>query len=602
MERLKNTRAQKRNTFSYIKQACKTTVRVDGERIDFCFNVNNGKIIRNCKDGSRCLTCSFVNDEDEFCTNIAEDIFNGYCEKHQNGVKNYIKSTTEIGNERENIIFEILTKYEGVVNVENIGSRCGSFDIIFQLNDEVKAGLSHYRGVQIKSIYYHNGCYRMNINRSYPDDMLIIGVGDNGRRCIYFFNELNTDTTKTLPYNTNNPYFERLFDGINIVNKYSGLTFEETLFNLIERTAIFDESSFSFNYRQELKGYEILKNKCKDLGLTFKYKDTHESVIDCYINDKSVQCKVSSTKHPNSPSTITFKLEHKIDGQSKPYDDSVDFFCLIPLTDELKDNPIVYMIPKQFMIESNHIKSETSEGQIYFGLRMHENVFKQFEDNFESFLSNSEESHKFKGENNIANIFKKQCKCVGINFIPSGYNNALGGRIGNYTFIFRTFTNRSTGTSPRPSLQCSNLAKGYNIETAPDFFILTASGLPNFFVIFPKQILIDMGYITSDIKDAPKSFSITVPDKMSSDNWAKKYINNFGQLKNLPNKLNKEEDNNGSTQNNNHSSTETSNKDTSDKRRKRQNISEKKMDILIGLLRNFDARLNRLEKHLNVTS
>jgi hypothetical protein len=103
-----------------------------------------------------------------------------------------------------------------------------------------------------------------------------------------------------------------------------------------------------------------LKIKCNNEKFKFKINDTHDSKIDCFINNHKIQCKTTSVKSTNKTYKCTI-LKSGGSGTLIPYSykDNIDFFVI----EIVGYNNFFFIIPINDLIHNGYISTESNKGK-----------------------------------------------------------------------------------------------------------------------------------------------------------------------------------------------------------------------------------------------
>ena len=491
----------------------------------------NNNILERSKDGIVWKSICVFNLDGQCCNYRIKE--NGcYCRKHPNGILIDV-STVKIGDATENWVFNILKESLDLLNIQLKGQENSKLDIIYQVKDEVEQGILHYRGIQVKTLKSNKNktSFSMNDLKKYDNDTLIVGVDVERKYMRLILRScIKESDSDTFAFNINKissnirPY---IFLGLEDI--FSGSNFQDNLIRLCKNSTIYDHTQF---YENELNEHNMmikLEELCKEKNLNFKINDTSDSSIDCFINNKRIQCKYSNSINTN---LYSFGLKHSVNGKkNQPYSENdVDLFIF-----QHKNEPLFWVIPSSVLSHFGYLKTDTLIGKNSLNLTSlsynKDDWTKKFSNRFDLIDENYDLSELI----NLDNFFDKfqhVCKINDIECIRDmsdlNYNNCF---INNKTANFIKSTNKS-GKNYYFQISRSNIAYHTN-NIVPDFFIFRIEDYPDNFYIFPKEILIMKEIIgTGNIK-GKSSFLFPIPFDNTNNRklWCFDYLDKFDLLK-----------------------------------------------------------------------
>ena len=451
-----------------------------------------------------------------------------YCKKHQGGVFIPIESNTAIGDKAEKFIYSLLIQSDKLINVKIVGNENGKLDITYQLKDELDRNLYIIRGLQIKTLIkdnYAKNSYKCLIEQ-YDEDTLIVAIDKEFKYICIVFKKLLT--------NKNNIYVN--FNKNNEISQYVYRVDENLFFDyLIECckiSTIYDQTQFSADNLKEKIMVEFLKTQCSKDNLDFRPNDTSDSSIDCFIHNKSVQCKYASTIHRN---LYSFSIHHTINGTvSLPYseDDQIDFFIFSYC------NNYWWVIPTSVLIHYGYIKTCKQEGKIGINLCYHDNQnehwTKQFIVHDLKTIFNPFDMTQLFNENDMFDKFQFICKTKSIECIRNMENLNLKNFYIRDKLIKYSESNTKIHQCYKFNLQMSkDISYNKDTDIIPDFFVFRI-GLVEYkdhFYIIPKEIFIEHKIIGSNDTKGCTQINIPPPGKVNRNKpWLSNYLNNYEPL------------------------------------------------------------------------
>ena len=340
------------NIIIYIKNNKK--YRLHGNKLNLICMYDNCITNRDSRSGNYCAIHKNGTSHDH--PDKIRERENAMHTRKENG-----KYCTQIGDATEIWLCNILKIYDSIHSVKRIGQTGSKFDIIYKCINK-----NAFRGIQVKTLIKnsrYDNSYSMNLPKyKYKKDTLIIGINQERNRFVLFFNN-NLSECLTFPFNNKNAkYKNNMYD--------SPLKFIYNLEKLLKLSSIYDgKNDISLTSLQERNSLSRIENNCKKIRLFFKENDTHNSPIDCYINNFNIQCKTSTSKSSQNNyvfnisknnGTITNKRTHV------PYSDKddIDFFIF----EIISDINTFYIIPIKEMIKKGCVKTNNQLGKLQIHL------------------------------------------------------------------------------------------------------------------------------------------------------------------------------------------------------------------------------------------
>ena len=524
-------------TFSYIKENIRSSFWLEVKKIIYFFYHNERIWRMKSKHNTYEFVCKFIHSNGKFCTRF--DTNDGYCCYHKNGIIQESQSTTEIGDNSEIYIKEILEKSDQFLDIQKVGSEPGKLDIIFQVQEDINNGFFYYRGIQVKTI---SDNFDIFMDKEYSDDTLIVGVNkERNKFCLCLYKDVKICNKKKLCiyYDKENEYSLLSFknDEINII---TGTTFTQQLY-IMSKTSTITDNVLSENQTQERNYNNKLREQCIKRNLSFKLHHTMDSDIDLIINGRNCQCKTSSRER--NQGIYDYNLHHLVYGQNVPYsfDTEVDFFIFMPV-DDLDFS--AYIIPKDVLLYLGFLSSLRDKGKVGISIpnntyqRFHR--FKQFKDRYDFFnMPNSEltkDKFKYTEKDNIISRFEFQISYRNLEDVINFYvdNSSLQikcGVVDNNKIIYFSCSIKEEVTLK--SINCVFKINKPHINmrrTCHDFYIYGNEKSPNLILIIPLLEMINQGYIGSNLIPINKQIKFPVIRIMNKDHWAFRYINDYNQL------------------------------------------------------------------------
>lgn len=270
------------------------------------------------------------------------------------------------GDKTEQFVADIMKKFTSIEDVQVIGNTGNIFDIIYRHKNDV------YRALQVKTltkdlVNVDTWKAKFSIDQ-YPLDTLIVLV--NEARDRFGLISYSKIKVKTLSF-----CFRKMNTGKYRHNKYNNIsTFSNSLNIRSKNSSLYDVNySFSESIKKEYDSLYRLGEKCKSYNIPFSRNSTNSSVIDCFINNKAVQCKYSSLSTGKYNQYCRFSL-YKSNGREngkqriKSYNESDPLDYFIFEVGGTLHNPEKYkgyfcIIPKQILIQKGYISSGDNKGK-----------------------------------------------------------------------------------------------------------------------------------------------------------------------------------------------------------------------------------------------
>ena len=261
------------------------------------------------------------------------------------------KYTLIKGDETEQFVADIMRKFKDIEDVQVIGNTGSIFDIVYKyVNDD-------YRALQVKTLsydHYGNDMWKTTFNpEQYPPDTLIVLVNEERTRFgLISYGKINVKTLSLGFKNMNRGKYRR--------NKYTDIVKFSDSFNRRSKcSTLFDvDKSFSELIKKEYDSIQRLNDKCNEHKISFNRNSTNGNVIDCFINNKTAQCKYSSSVKFN-----LYKSNGSIDGvhqiQSYNESDPLDYFIF-----EINGYHGQFcIVPKKIMVERGYLSTKKINGK-----------------------------------------------------------------------------------------------------------------------------------------------------------------------------------------------------------------------------------------------
>lgn len=338
---------------------------------DFEFkNENNLRYKKRIGTERWYLICRF-----QTCNNIAikEDEKREYCNRHQNGKDNSVKTLStlvdglqlnsnqshrdkckqvlQIGDDTAEYIEKLLLTISSIKRVKIIGQFGDQTDIIYELHDKPDIWYS----LQAKTFSKNSikGKWTANIKCNYGNDMLIVCC--NIERTIFgaILSQYIPKSSWSICLSEQSKYSQYIYTNLQM--------FKLHLKEMLLTSRIYVEK-ITDTQEQEKSSLLRLQKACEDEKLEFEYPTKTYGSYDCLINKNRIQCKTTRNKAGKLYRINIGKGGPKYNGKQRylPYsiDDQFHFFIL-----EITDYPNnFYIIPKVILLEKNLLKSDESKG------------------------------------------------------------------------------------------------------------------------------------------------------------------------------------------------------------------------------------------------
>jgi hypothetical protein len=268
------------------------------------------------------------------------------------------------GTATERYVERIMRDFRGIDNLEVIGAIGGMFDIIYRYPDDYN---DYKRALQVKTLvknHHANDTWSVTFEAEYPPDTLIVLV--NEERTRFGLISYGAIRVKTLSLG-----FSKMNRGKYRHNKYKNLEdFSRSLFrrSKISTRYIF-EKSLSGSILKEYNSLERLEEKCNELNLIFNRNSINCNVVDCYINNQTVQCKYGSYSGGSSHRFNLRKSNGKVDGvhRVRPYssNDPLKYF-IFEIGGKYKGQFCI--IPKKVLDDYGYLSSDVQKGKTFINI------------------------------------------------------------------------------------------------------------------------------------------------------------------------------------------------------------------------------------------
>jgi hypothetical protein len=320
----------------------------------------SAKMNARTADLSGCLICS-----QESNTIINQEKLESFRnESYEKDKLEQNKKSTDIGDESENFIVQLLLETNKFKNVEKIGNIGGDSDItVTQFDDSVKQ-------IQVKTLTKDSENIFHTTIKNYPDDMLIVLLNKERTHfgCIF---KKETDNVKCLKLTFGyqfSKYKNKLFQSKEDFTEYlvSKIPFSTSINNI------------SKNILDEKESFQRLEVYCKNNNITYVRNSTNGNSIDVFLNGLRCQAKYASlnTSESNNYRIGNVKNCGRIldNGKTRiikrPYHkDDFDIF-IVNLGGTTKEpdkykNDFMF-IPMKDLDELGIMKNDTVDGKVTF--------------------------------------------------------------------------------------------------------------------------------------------------------------------------------------------------------------------------------------------
>ena len=316
--------------------------KTSGKRV----NKKGKKILQGCKQ------CCFkrVHDVDEVNKLV-------FAEKDENK-----ESNTEIGDETETYVANLLSNSKKYKNIEKIGNQGCSADIkITYMDDSVNY-------IQVKTLMKRSATsFSIDNRKKYVDNMLMACV-DKTRQffALDFYKNLKGVDWINFEFDDDtSEYWDIMYN--------DEIIFLDELHELLPLST--KENAYSKSAIKEKEMLERLEKYCKENGLIYQRNTTNGNTIDGYINGYSFQAKFKTKNYAGNTYQINFvkncgRLNKKGIRKSYEYGD-FDFF-IVEVGGLKQDKSKNYkgnfcIIPKDEFLakESYHTKNKKGHNSFY---------------------------------------------------------------------------------------------------------------------------------------------------------------------------------------------------------------------------------------------
>lgn len=455
-----------------------------------------------------------------------------YCKKHQNNILNNNDQINAhiVGNELEELITKILEKNESLINVTNIGQENSMLDIIYQVRSEIDVGITHYRGIQVRTLWDVGYSYVASGLNNYNSDTLILYVNKE-RTCFFIcFKYLgNSNNSISIPKSN-------IYNVCDVIKPFifNGLTYEFflTFFYYLKYSTIYNPTlQTSHSCLKEKNMLVKLQDFCMKNNLSFRINNTHMSSIDCYINDHAIQCKFSSVFDGN---LLAFKLNHTVNNvNAQPYhqNDGIDFFIF----EHEKELNFFRIIPCNTLIYFRYIATVNQNGKTTINLHSKDSIeihwTKDFINNFEILINGKHlEINYTVNTNDIFVKFQSLCIKKGYSCVRNTSNLSFNNCYVNGKSVKFFDASKKAGLN---YIFVIRKIRGFSVDLdndIPNFFVFRISEYPDDFYIFSKETFIYYGVIGSNGKPGVTDLGLPVPGydhSYKNKKWLSLGLNNF---------------------------------------------------------------------------
>ena len=323
------------------------------------------KILKDMSDLNLEILYDYNCDKCNYHTN-SKDLWNDHIKtfKHLNSEddnKKFIRDKLETSDKLETYFTNIYKEFKEQKEIEDVKDISGTgskFDIIIKFHNE-----KFYRGIQVKTFSYSRNQHCITLSKmknkdnKYPDDTLIISSNKDHKTFIMFpYKVVKNKATVSMTYKPGTIYYQYFYSDFE--------QFKKELLKQSKTTTVIENilNTMTPQQKQEYEHLERLKNKSVKKNKKFKKNLSSYSVIDCFINDKKIQCKTSSS---TTKVCFNFYLCKNSEGGIKncPYNvtDDIDFFIFEIVTDKYKNN--FYIIPKHILAEKGYLTTSKNKGK-----------------------------------------------------------------------------------------------------------------------------------------------------------------------------------------------------------------------------------------------
>ena len=313
------------------------------------------------------------NIHESYYKKVSEKIKWGKCKKcsinskkyNENFINKLMKSenknnASEIGDETEKFILDLLNSAKKYKSVDRIGNIGGQADIKITHQDNSE------NFIQVKTLTLVDekiNRYNLNIRDKYPDDMLIVGV-DKKRKFFVLTFAKNMLEIVSLSFNyEKSKYKDIMYKNIE--------EFKKDLINKIPLSC--KENNITETVQKEILSINRLKIFCKDKNLSYQRNNISGNVIDGYINAYKIQNKYVSYPIKNK---ICYKINSEkhagsLKGKSykSPYEKGDFDFMIIEVSGRNNDKEKeIYLnnfciIPSSVLTEKGILKTCDQKGK-----------------------------------------------------------------------------------------------------------------------------------------------------------------------------------------------------------------------------------------------
>lgn len=415
------------------------------------------------------------------------------------------------GDENEIFLLEVLKTLD-FEDVAHQGYTGNKFDVFVKLFGE-----SFYRGIQIKTLtYYPNGgYYEIPTGRGYEKNALIIAVcNDRTKYALIFYGETKENTIFYFP-----PTSDKLITDLNV--------FKTMISEAVRKSTVVTDFSkyLTIDQKQEFESINRFKVICQFLNIPFQHNNINTNEIDAIVNGYNIQFK-------SSRNLKTYAYQFAIgrrtnDDKLKPYsiDDNIDFFIFEIVTEKYQNN--FYIISKDVLIKTGHVSTPNNAGKITVNMTPYSHGKEHWTLNF---LNKFDQITS--GEKISIPIYNKLHQIL-INmdfFCQFGKNNiftAINSK--NVRLIKHAICNKS-GCQFDLRITKNNASVTIHVNDNYEFIIFDFGDLhPNKFCIIPTSVLVQRGYIATNIDKGRTKLTIQHIDPNPLI-WTNYYMNNFELL------------------------------------------------------------------------
>jgi hypothetical protein len=300
-----------------------------------------------------------------------------YCALHKDGVvntkpekteeeKNILREksrlTSQVGDQTEIFVENILENMEELEEYERIGYTNDRVDIKYKFKNE-----DFFRGIQVRTLQKEQGRknkWRGSERPEYEHNTLCVLVNQERDKFVLIYSQDYPKSGLSVHFsgpNSRSKYKNNLYIDFN--------KFKEDLL-LGMKTSVIYKECLSLNYIKEKESKIRLNNVCNDQKLNFDDCKISGSIYDCKINNFHVQCKYTSDSRSSTLFVSHISKSGGIIREGKkskrlfiPYNenDQIDFVAIEVST--LLGH--FYVIPKTKLVQEGIFSSSKNNGKAH---------------------------------------------------------------------------------------------------------------------------------------------------------------------------------------------------------------------------------------------